>query len=236
MNLEYSKKIWTYATSHKIPLVYASSAATYGDGSLGYDDDETLIPKLTPLNPYGESKKQFDLWVLEEEKKCHTPPAWSGFKFFNVYGFGERHKVDMSSVVLKAFDQIKKTGAVRLFKSYHPEFPDGGQKRDFIFVDDVIDVLHFALQKPIRRGIFNLGGGIARTFLDLVHPVFQELKIPEKIIYIHMPLEIRDRYQYFTEAKMTRLRGAGYTKPFTSLEVGVQKYVKNLLHTRHTTD
>jgi ADP-L-glycero-D-manno-heptose 6-epimerase len=166
-NLHYSQQLWRYAAERRVPLVYASSAATYGDGSLGYDDDESLAPQLKPLNPYGQSKLDFDLWALQQESAGMSPPSWSGFKFFNVYGFGERHKGKMASVVLHAFDQICATGRVRLFKSHRPDIPHGHQKRDFIYVDDVVSGLHFALEKPIRRGIFNLGTGQARTFLDL---------------------------------------------------------------------
>ena len=229
MNLEYSQSIWTYASQNKIPLVYASSAATYGDGSLGYDDSESLISSLKPLNPYGESKQLFDLWVLNQEKEGVKPPSWSAFKFFNVYGFGESHKEKMASVVLHAFDQIRKTGKIRLFKSHRSDIAHGHQRRDFIFVDDVVDVLFYALEKPIRRGIYNLGTGKARTFLDLVRPVFSTLQKAENIEFIDTPLAIRDRYQYFTEAKMDRLCVQGYMKSFTSLEGGVSKYVRELL-------
>jgi len=228
VNLDYSKKIWRYATRHQLPLIYASSGATYGDGSQGYDDDETLLAKLRPLNPYGESKHQFDLWALEQEKQKQTPPAWSGFKFFNVYGFGERHKNKMSSVVLQAFDQIRTTGRARLFKSHRKEIADGHQKRDFIHVDDVVDVLHFALQKPIRRGIYNLGTGKARTFLDLAGVVFKALGKPENIEFIDTPPALQKRYQYLTQARMEKLRAQGYTQPFTSLEDGVSNYIQQL--------
>lgn len=228
MNLEYSQSVWTYASQNQIPLVYASSAATYGDGSLGYDDAESLISDLKPLNPYGESKRLFDLWALGQEKEGVKPPTWSAFKFFNVYGFGERHKEKMASVVLHAFDQICNTGKVRLFKSHRSDIAHGYQKRDFIFVEDVVDVLFYALEKPIRRGIYNLGTGHARSFLDLVRPVFSTLQKPTTIEFMDTPLAIRDRYQYFTEAKMDRLRTEGYTKSFTSLEAGVSKYVRKL--------
>lgn len=229
VNLEFSKKLWTYAADRHIPFVYASSAATYGDGTQGYDDDEALIPKLKPLNPYGQTKQDFDLCALDSEQKGMRPPSWAGFKFFNVYGFGERHKEKMASVVLHAFDQIRATGKVRLFKSHRPDIEHGHQSRDFIFVEDVIRVLWFALNKPISRGIFNLGSGLARTYLDLVRAVFRALDKPEQIEFIDTPLEIRDKYQYFTEAKMTKLRAAGYTREFTSLERGVEQYVRKLI-------
>lgn len=229
VNLEYSQNVWTYCVKRRLPLVYASSAATYGDGSLGYDDDEALIPRLLPLNPYGQSKQDFDCWALDQERRGNAPPTWSAFKFFNVYGFGERHKGKMASVVLHAFDQIRTKGRVRLFRSHKAGIADGEQKRDFIYVRDVVDVLRFALEKPLTRGIFNLGTGQARTFLDLARCVFRELGRPETIEFIDTPIEIRERYQYFTEAKMGRLRAAGYMASFTSLEEGVRRYVRDLL-------
>lgn len=228
VNLEYSQKIWNYCVDHSVPLVYASSAATYGAGENGYDDSEDRIPALRPLNPYGESKRLFDLWVLEQERLGRTPPSWCGFKFFNVYGFGERHKGKMCSVVIQAFDQIRESGIVRLFKSYKKEFADGEQQRDFIYVDDVVNALNFALTHPIRRGIYNLGTGQARSFKDLARATFQALGIPEKTEFIEMPKDLRARYQYFTEATTERLRAAGYSRPFTSLENGVRAYVNRL--------
>jgi ADP-L-glycero-D-manno-heptose 6-epimerase len=232
-NLEYSRRLWVYASQEHVPFIYASSAATYGDGSAGYDDDEALIPSLRPLNPYGQSKQDFDLWVLQQERLGSLPPAWSGFKFFNVYGFGERHKGKMASVVLHAFDQIRDSGAVQLFKSYREKIEHGHQKRDFISVEDVMTVLHFALLKPIRRGIFNLGTGSARTFLDLARCVFKEVGKPEQIEFIDMPVEIRERYQYHTEAKMDRLREEGYQTPFKPLELGIQLCVRDLIKGSH---
>lgn len=228
-NVRYSQDLWRMAVARQIPFVYASSAATYGDGSLGYADDESLLPQLKPLNPYGQSKQEVDLWVLEQERTGQAPPAWSGFKFFNVYGFGERHKGKMASVALHAFDQIRDTGKVRLFKSHRQGIPHGHQKRDFIYISDVVDVLLLALTQPIRRGIFNLGTGQARTFLDLVRCVFQELGRPEQIEFFDTPLELQPRYQYFTEARMERLRAEGYRAPFTPLEQGVRAYVRHLL-------
>ncbi len=229
VNLEYSQRLWHWTTAQGVPFVYASSAATYGDGAHGYDDDEARIPALRPLNPYGESKQQFDLWALAEERAGRRPPAWSGFKFFNVYGFGERHKGKMASVILHAFDQIRADGEVRLFKSYRPDVADGEQRRDFVFVDDVIAVLHFALAAPLARGIFNLGSGTSRTFLDLARATFAALGAPAKIRFIEMPEGLRARYQYATEASMGRLRDAGYTAPFTTLEDGARGYVERLL-------
>jgi ADP-L-glycero-D-manno-heptose 6-epimerase len=229
VNLEYSQRLWRWATEQRVPLVYASSAATYGDGALGYDDDEALLPRLAPLNPYGESKQQFDLWALAEERAGRRPPSWTGFKFFNVYGFGERHKGKMASVILHAFDQIRAGGEVRLFKSYRPDFADGAQRRDFVSVDDVVAVLHFALDRAVPRGVFNLGTGTSRTFLDLAHATFAALGVPPRIRFIDMPEGLRERYQYSTEARMDRLRAAGYAPPFSSLEDGVRRYVDRLL-------
>jgi ADP-L-glycero-D-manno-heptose 6-epimerase len=229
VNLEASQDLWRYATARALPFVYASSAATYGDGANGYDDDEALFPALRPLNPYGDSKLQFDVWALAEERAGRRPPSWSGFKFFNVYGFGERHKGSMASVVLHAFDQIRAGRSVRLFKSYRPEFADGHQLRDFIFVDDVVRTLHYALTAPIARGVLNLGTGRARTFLDLARATFAALGVPENIEFVDMPDGLRARYQYFTEARTERLRAAGYRAPFTELEDGVRRYVGRLV-------
>jgi ADP-L-glycero-D-manno-heptose 6-epimerase len=228
LNIEYSQKLWERATRSKIPMIYASSAATYGEGEKGYQDDESLIPELRPLNPYGESKRLFDLWVLEQEKMGTTPPAWSGFKFFNVYGYGERHKGKMASVVLHSFDKIKKDGTAKLFRSHRAGIADGEQKRDFISVEDVVSVLFFALEKPIRRGIFNLGTGQARSFLDLARATFKSLQLSERVEWVDTPIELRERYQYFTQAEMSRLRKEGFTQSFLTLEEGVARYIKRL--------
>jgi ADP-L-glycero-D-manno-heptose 6-epimerase len=226
-NVEYSQELWTYATERRVPFVYASSAATYGDGSLGYDDDESLIPRLVPLNAYGRSKLAFDRWALAQHT---TPPLWSGWKFFNVYGYGERHKGAMASVVLHAFDQRRAGGPVRLFRSHRAGIADGHQARDFIDVADVVSVLMFALTRPVPRGIRNLGTGTARTYLDLAKSVCRALGKSEEIEFIDTPIEIRDKYQYFTEARMTRVREElGYREAFTSLESGVEAYVNALL-------
>ncbi len=231
VNVEYSRKLWQYATSAGVPLVYASSAATYGDGGLGYADDESVIPRLHPLNPYGDSKQQFDLWALAEERAGRNPPAWCGFKFFNVYGFGERHKGPMASVVLHAFDQIRSTGVVRLFRSHRPDFADGHQVRDFIDVGDVVDALHFGVDAGVPRGIINLGTGERRTFLDVAHATFAALGAPVRIEFIDTPLDLRERYQYFTQATTARLRATGYATPFTPVERGVRAYVRRLTET-----
>ena len=228
MNVEYSKRLWRHATEARIPMVWASSAATYGDGSLGFEDDESRMAKLAPRNPYGRSKLAFDLWALEQEREGRTPPAWSGFKFFNVYGFGERHKGAQASVVVHAFDQIRATGRVKLFRSARPDVADGEQRRDFVYVGDVVEVLHFALAAPIPRGIFNLGSGRARSFRDLARAVFAALDTPEAIDWIPTPEAIREGYQYFTEAPMARLRAEGWDAPATELEEGVRKTVQRL--------
>ncbi len=231
-NTEYSQQLWNFAAERGVPFFYASSAATYGDGGAGYNDDESLLSKLQPLNLYGQSKHSFDLWVLEQERRGSAPPLWAGFKFFNVYGFGERHKGKMASVALHAFDQILSRGSLRLFRSHRSGIADGEQKRDFILVDDVVDALFFALQRPLERGLFNLGTGGARSFLDLARAVFTALQRPEKIEFIDTPPEIRERYQYFTQAPMEKLRAAGYTTPFTPLESGVTRYIERLLKAR----
>jgi ADP-L-glycero-D-manno-heptose 6-epimerase len=228
VNLEYSKKIWEYATAHGLPLVYASSGATYGDGSRGYDDDEKLVPSLKPLNPYGDSKQRFDLWALERDREGRRPPSWCGYKFFNVYGYGERHKGSMASMVLHSFDQLRATGEVKLFKSHRADYEDGKQRRDFIYVGDVIEALRFALEKPVARGIYNLGTGKARTWLDLVAAVASALGVESRVKFIDMPVAMRERYQYLTEARMERLRAEGFTRPFRSLEEGVRETVAEL--------
>jgi len=226
LNLDYTKALWQLCTAHSIPLVYASSAATYGLGEHGYDDDETKIPLLKPLNPYGDSKNEFDKWALQQEEK---PPVWIGFKFFNVYGPNEYHKGRMASVIFHAFGQVQQHSRVKLFRSHNPNYTDGGQLRDFVYVKDVVDVLFFTYNHRIRNGIYNLGSGKARTFLDLANATFKALGKEPAIDFIDTPADIRDKYQYFTEANMSKLIKAGYTKPFTSLEDGVEDYVKNYL-------
>jgi ADP-L-glycero-D-manno-heptose 6-epimerase len=228
VNLEYTQRLWRWCEGTAVPLVYASSAATYGDGAQGYADDEAGFAQLLPLNPYGQSKLDFDRWALEEEAAGRAPSAWSGFKFFNVYGFGERHKGRMASVVLQAYDQIHEGGRVRLFESHHPDYQHGGQMRDFVYVGDVVDVLRFALEKPVPRGVYNLGTGTARTFKDLVCATFEALGRESDIEYVPTPEDIRERYQYFTQADMSKLRAAGYSPEFTSLEEGVRLYVRRL--------
>ncbi len=226
LNLNYTKSIWEICAKHFIPMVYASSAATYGLGEFGYDDDETKINLLKPLNPYGDSKNDFDKWAITQ-KTC--PPKWAGFKFFNVYGPNEYHKGRMASVIFHSFNQINEKGQVKLFRSHNPNYTDGGQLRDFVYVKDLIDVLYFAFSEPLKNGIYNLGSGKARTFLDLAKATFKALGKEPNIEFIDTPIDIRDKYQYFTEANMNKLINAGYTKPFTSLEDGVNDYVTNYL-------
>lgn len=228
VNIEYSQKLWNFCAQNRIPFVYASSAATYGEGEFGYDDDPATMSRLQPLNEYGRSKQIFDLWALEQVRAGHAPPVWSGYKFFNVYGFGERHKGSQASVILHAYDQIQKTGRVKLFKSHRDGIAHGEQKRDFVAVEDVIEVLHFALEKPVSSGIFNLGTGKAQTFLDLVHAVFEAMGKTPQLDFVDTPIEIRDKYQYFTEAKMARLEKEGYSKSFMSLRDGAKKYISRL--------
>jgi len=226
LNLNYSKSIWEICIEHDIPLVYASSAATYGLGEWGYSDNHELIEKLKPLNPYGDSKNDFDKWVLKQTK---FPPFWAGLKFFNVYGPNEFHKARMASVIFHAFNQISEHGSMKLFRSHKPEYKDGEQLRDFVYVKDVIDVCYFLqLNQPVS-GIYNLGSGKARTFLDLTRATFDAMLKQVNITFIDTPQDIRESYQYFTEASMQKLRDAGYTAPFYSLEAGVKEYVQNYL-------
>ncbi len=223
-NVNCSIFIWNLCVQYKIPLIYASSAATYGDGEEGFDDEKDII-HLQPLNPYGWSKQQFDVWAEVQEKE---PKYWYGLKFFNVYGYGEAHKGKMSSVALQMYNQLKTRTHINLFKSHRSDYKDGEQKRDFIYVDDVIDVcIWFYENKPIS-GIYNLGTGKARSFNDLAKTVFKSLGQKEFIFYIDTPIKIRDKYQYFTEAKMFKLKLAGYDKKFYELEEGIAEYIKNL--------
>lgn len=226
MNTEYTKSIWKACIEFQIPLVYASSAATYGLGEHGYDDNEVDIPKLKPLNPYGQSKQDFDVWALEQTEK---PFYWAGLKFFNVYGPNEYHKGRMASVVWHAYNQIKATDKMKLFRSHNPDFKNGEQMRDFVYVKDVVEVCFWLMHHRKNSGIYNLGSGKARTFLDLTRNVFKAMKKQEDISFIDTPEDIRDKYQYFTEANMSKLRSIGYTKKFHTLEQGVEDYVENYL-------
>lgn len=228
LNLNYSKRIWQICTDHQIPLVYASSAATYGDGSFGFSDDHNLISKYKPLNAYAQSKQQFDQWVLKQKE---TPPVWYGLKFFNVYGPNEYHKARMASVIFHAWHQIRDTGKLKLFKSHRPDYTDGGQKRDFIYVKDVLQMVWDVFDKKPVSGLYNVGTGTARTFESLGKAVFEALEMKPKIEYIDMPEDLREKYQYFTEADMSKWKNAGLPLPATSLEDGVSDYVQQFLNT-----
>ena len=226
LNLNYSKEVWNLCVKYGLPLVYASSAATYGSGEQGYNDDESIIPLLKPLNPYGDSKNDFDKWAITQER---SPYFWTGLKFFNVYGPNEFHKNRMASVIFHAFNQIEKDGKMKLFRSHRPDFKDGEQLRDFVYVKDVVNVCMFLMQHRKNSGIYNLGSGKARTFLDLAKNTFKSMDKTENIEFVDTPTDIRDKYQYFTEANMSKLKSIGYTKPFHSLEEGIQDYVQNYL-------
>lgn len=226
LNISYSKSIWNICTKHSIPLIYASSAATYGLGEFGYVDSHEIVEKLKPLNPYGVSKNEFDKWVLKQQ---NCPPFWAGLKFFNVYGPNEYHKGRMASVIMHSYNQILENGEVKLFRSHRPDFEDGKQLRDFVYVKDVASAILFLIQNKPQNGLFNIGTGAARSFLDLAISTFNAMNKEIKIKFIDTPLDIRDKYQYFTEAEMDKLKNAGYKKEFTSLEEGVNDYVRNYL-------
>ncbi len=226
LNLTYSQRLWAFAVQVGVPFFYASSAATYGDGSQGFSDEEDRLPALKPLNPYARSKHAFDVWALQQAER---PPRWAGFKLFNVFGPNEYHKGRMASVVWHGYQQIRQTGKMQLFRSHRPDYPDGHQKRDFIYVKDVVRVLYHAWQQGLPSGIYNLGTGQARTFLDLAHALFRALGQPPHIEFVDTPASIRDSYQYFTQAEMSKLRKAGYAHPFTPLEEAIQDYVQNHL-------
>lgn len=226
LNVKYSQDMWNFCADNEIPLVYASSGATYGIGENGYSDSHAILDKLKPLNPYGDSKNDFDKWVLRQEK---APPFWAGLKFFNVYGPNEYHKGRMASVIMHAFNQISETGAMKLFASHNPDYKDGEQLRDFVYVKDVVSVCLFLKEVMPTSGLYNLGTGSARTFLDLVKATFKAMGKEESISFIPTPEDIRDKYQYFTEADIAKLRSVGYEKPFSTLEEGVSDYVTNYL-------
>lgn len=241
LNVAYSEKIWNYCTLNKIPLVYASSAATYGSGEQGYSDDHSIIETLKPLNPYGVSKNEFDKWVLQRvsAKNSSTvisnPPAWAGLKFFNVYGPNEYHKGRMASVIFHSYKQIIEKGFVKLFRSHKKEYKDGEQLRDFIYVKDVLKICFWFLEcwandpETFVSAIYNVGTGKARTFNDLVKSTFYGLDKEPAIEYIDMPEDIRETYQYYTQAEMKKLKDTGYTDELYSLETGVDDYVRNYL-------
>lgn len=226
LNVDYTLAIWKICTEHQIPMIYASSAATYGMGELGYVDSHEIVNDLQPLNAYGRSKNEIDKWILQQ---TNCPPFWAGLKFFNVYGPNEYHKGRMASVILHSFGQINNTGQVKLFRSHRPDYKDGQQLRDFVYVKDVANVILWLMQHKPESGLYNVGTGKARSFFDLADNTFKALHLKTNIEFIDTPLDIRDKYQYFTEAKMDKLRQAGYDKPFTTLEDGVNDYVSNYL-------
>jgi ADP-L-glycero-D-manno-heptose 6-epimerase len=237
LNLDYSKSIWQVCEANNIPLVYASSAATYGMGEHGYDDRHDIVPMLKPLNPYGISKNDFDKWVLQRTApnpqstptKCWDNPQWWGLKFFNVYGPNEYHKGRMASVIFQTVKQIRETGGMKLFRSHRPDFADGHQLRDFIYVKDVAEVCLFFYKKQPSSGLYNVGTGKARPFWDLAVSTFRAMDLEPNISFVDTPEDIRATYQYFTEANMEKLRAAGYTRPFHTLEEGVKDYVQQYL-------
>jgi ADP-L-glycero-D-manno-heptose 6-epimerase len=226
LNLDYSKAIWALSAQHQIPLVYASSAATYGLGEQGYVDSHELIHDLKPLNPYGRSKNDFDIWALAQTSQ---PPFWAGLKFFNVYGPNEYHKGRMASVIFHTARQIKATGGMKLFRSHRADYQDGEQSRDFIYVKDLLSILWFFYEHRQHNGLYNVGTGQARTFYDLASNTFRAMDLTPQISFIDTPVDIRDTYQYFTEADMQKLRSIGYDLPFHSLEDGIQDYVQQYL-------
>ena len=253
LNVDYTETMFALCAEYQIPMVYASSAATYGNGELGYDDSHDVVEKLQPLNPYGRSKNEVDKWILnrvETQGPASEPPFWAGLKFFNVYGPNEYHKGRMASVIFHSFNQINATGKVKLFRSHRPDFADGQQLRDFIYVKDIASVIIFMISQQttdnrqqtlsiahssqptahsLKSGLYNLGTGKARSFYDLAANTFKAMGKDVNIEFVDIPEDIRDKYQYFTEANMTKLREAGYDKEFTSLEDGVEDYVKNYL-------
>lgn len=226
LNLNYSKKVWKSCLKYGLPLIYASSAATYGKGEHGYADDHQVVKKLRPLNEYGVSKNEFDKWVLHQKKK---PYFWAGLKFFNVYGPNEYHKGRMASVIFHSYNQIKKTGKIKLFKSHNPEYKDGEQMRDFVYIKDVLNICLFFMQHRKNSGIYNVGTGKARTFKDLANSIFNCLNLKSEIIFIDTPMDVRANYQYFTQATMDKLKGIGYNEKYYSLENGIKDYAGKYL-------
>ncbi len=226
LNLNYTKTMWNKCIEHGIPLVYASSGATYGLGEHGYSDSHDVVEKLKPLNPYGDSKNDFDKWALKQDE---APYFWAGLKFFNVYGPNEYHKSRMASVIFHAFNQINDKGSVKLFRSHNPEYKDGEQLRDFVYVKDVVKVCLFLMEHRKNSGLYNLGTGQARTFKDLALSTFAALGVEPEINFIDTPEDIRDKYQYYTQAEMDKLLSIGYDGGFMSLEEGVKDYVQNYL-------
>ena len=226
LNLHYTQQVWALCTQFGIPLLYASSAATYGNGEHGYTDSHQIVPQLHPLNPYGRSKNDFDAWALQQTQ---TPPMWYGVKFFNVYGPNEYHKGRMASVIMHGFNQIKQTGGLKLFKSHRPDFADGQQLRDFIYVKDVVSICWHLLQTQPQSGLYNVGTGKANSFLHLAESTFAAMNLTPNIEFIDIPADIRNTYQYFTEANTNKLLSTGYNTPFYSLADGITAYVQMYL-------
>jgi ADP-L-glycero-D-manno-heptose 6-epimerase len=232
-NFDLSRDLWDWCTAAGVRLIYASSAATYGDGDQGFEDDNApaALGALKPLNAYGYSKALFDRYAVRQAARDQAPPQWAGLKFFNVYGPNEGHKGSMKSVVAQIWPKVAAGEAVSLFRSHHPDYADGGQLRDFVFVNDVVDIIEWLLETPSVSGIFNAGSGQARSFADLARATFAAAGQEPRIGYVDMPEVIRDRYQYFTEAKMDRIRAAGFPGQSTPLEEGVRRYVQGFLAT-----
>jgi ADP-L-glycero-D-manno-heptose 6-epimerase len=226
LNLHYTQQVWERCQRYDIPLIYASSAATYGAGEHGCQDNHSVIDQLTPLNPYGRSKNDFDKWALQQTQQ---PPRWYGLKFFNVYGPNEYHKGRMASVIFHTFRQIQQTGAMKLFRSHRPDFKDGEQSRDFIYVKDVVKMMIWLWQNTAPNGLYNIGTGQARTFYDLAANTFKAQSLTPDISFVDTPIDIRDTYQYFTEADMDKLHEAGYPNEYYSLEEGIADYVQGYL-------
>ena len=226
LNLNYTKELWKICVEFGLPLVYASSAATYGMGELGYEDSHDVVERLKPLNPYGNSKNDFDKWALKQER---APYFWAGLKFFNVYGPNEYHKGRMASVILHAFNQIRDTDGVKLFRSHNEKYEDGKQLRDFVYVKDAVNVCYFLMHHRQDPGLYNLGTGDARSFLDLADNTFKAMDKNVDITFIDTPEDIREKYQYFTEANISKLRSIGYLGEFHTLEEGIDDYVRNYL-------
>ena len=233
-NYRLPQTLWEWCAHNEVPFLYASSAATYGDGSQGFDDDGSpeALARLVPLNAYGWSKHAFDRWVARQvQDGCAVPPQWVGLKFFNVYGPNEYHKGDMMSGVTRAWPGASRGEPVTLFRSHHPDYADGGQMRDFVYVEDCVDVMLWAMERPDVNGLFNLGTGRAQSWLDFMGALYAAVGKPMEVAWKVTPEEIRDRYQYFTQAEMGRLRAAGYDRPFRSVEEGVADYVTRYLAT-----
>ena len=232
-NFTLSRDLWDWCAIRGSRMIYASSAATYGDGETGFNDndDADSLSQLRPLNAYGYSKMLFDQYAIRQADRGQAPPQWAGLKFFNVYGPNEGHKGGMKSVVAQIWPKVAANETVTLFRSHNPNYPDGGQMRDFVYVDDVVDIIEFLLQSPQVSGIFNAGSGQARSFVDLARATFDAAGKTPSIDYVDTPLSIRDRYQYFTEARMDRIRAAGFEGQSTPLEEGVRRYVQDFLAT-----